>query len=426
MNNGTLDRLKRHAFFGLIAVCFMGGSFVSCDNPTKSLVKGKASYESGEYDKALTFLSKAAEQDSVEAIYLIGTMFEAGLGMEQSLDEAMKWYLKAAEMGYEQAFLKVGDAYFFGLGLGQNYEDAKRWLEKAAETGSAEACYRLGEIYECGRGVEVDYMKARNSFQEALELGDENALEALRRVENEDVASIGAFSVSSTQKVRFSKGNLQYQASTDTWRFATRPWDVLGTNNNIASKNNSNWIDLFMWGTGKEPLRIVESVIDDPDFVDWGTNEISNGGPYHWRTMTKDELTFLISRSTQSGICFAKAEVNGVNGVILLPDDWESETFEFTNPNDGVAGYGSNRIEKSQWEIIESKGAVFLPAAGNKSGKTVDHVGYFGDYWSSTPMDGDANTGNAYYLGFNESVLDYDVYFCDCAFSVRLVTEIEK
>ena len=30
----------------------------------------------------------------------------------------------------------------------------------------------------------------------------------------------GLFSVSATQQVRFSQGNLQYQASTQTWKFA--------------------------------------------------------------------------------------------------------------------------------------------------------------------------------------------------------------
>ena len=41
----------------------------------------------------------------------------------------------------------------------------------------------------------------------------------------------GFFSVSETKKIRFSKGNLQYQASTDTWRFAENQWDFEGLKN---------------------------------------------------------------------------------------------------------------------------------------------------------------------------------------------------
>ena len=39
----------------------------------------------------------------------------------------------------------------------------------------------------------------------------------------------GLFSVSATQQVHFSQGNLQYQASTNTWRFAEHQYDYVGT-----------------------------------------------------------------------------------------------------------------------------------------------------------------------------------------------------
>ena len=46
----------------------------------------------------------------------------------------------------------------------------------------------------------------------------------------------GEFSVSATQKVSFSQGNLQYRASTDTWRFAENQFVCIGENNsNISS-----------------------------------------------------------------------------------------------------------------------------------------------------------------------------------------------
>ena len=53
---------------------------------------------------------------------------------------------------------------------------------------------------------------------------------------------------------------------------------------------------------------------------DWG-NTIGSG----WRTLTSAEWTYLFdSRTTTSGVRYAKATVNGVSGVILLPDDWST------------------------------------------------------------------------------------------------------
>ena len=45
----------------------------------------------------------------------------------------------------------------------------------------------------------------------------------------------GEFSVSATTKVHFSQGNLQYQASTNNWRFAAHQYDTIGgANANIS------------------------------------------------------------------------------------------------------------------------------------------------------------------------------------------------
>lgn len=41
-------------------------------------------------------------------------------------------------------------------------------------------------------------------------------------------AICGQFSVDATRKVCFSKGNLQYQASTNTWRFGVNQYDIVG------------------------------------------------------------------------------------------------------------------------------------------------------------------------------------------------------
>ena len=80
----------------------------------------------------------------------------------------------------------------------------------------------------------------------------------------------GLFSVSADKQVYFSQGNLQYQASTDTWRFAENQYDTIGALNANISSMYDGWIDFFRWGTGNNPTFLSENSEDYSAFVDWG------------------------------------------------------------------------------------------------------------------------------------------------------------
>ena len=122
---------------------------------------------------------------------------------------------------------------------------------------------------------------------------------------------------------------------------------------------------------------------------DWGVyNRISNGGNVAntWRTLTKDEWAFLFNtRYTSSGIRYAKAQVNGMNGIILVPDDWNVTTYSLNNTNESNASYTSNVMSEMVWtNTFECAGAVFLPTAGERYGVSIGDVGSYGKYWSSS------------------------------------------
>ena len=218
----------------------------------------------------------------------------------------------------------------------------------------------------------------------------------------------GVFSVSASDAVYFSQGNLQYQASTNKWQFATNQWDYVGGYNGNIAQTYTGWIDLFGWGTSGynhgavcyQPWSTSTShnsyyaygsntyqLYDQTGQADWGYNAISNGGNQEnsgWRTLTKDEWNYLFNtRSTASGIRYAKAQVNGINGVILLPDDWNADYFTLNSTNTSNSTFSSNLITRSQWAILEQHGAVFLPAAGSRSGTSVYNIGSSGCYWSA-------------------------------------------
>ena len=230
----------------------------------------------------------------------------------------------------------------------------------------------------------------------------------------------GLFSISSSQQVHFAQGNLQYKASTNTWRFATNQYDRVGEDNSNVSSTYSGWIDLFGWGTsgynhGAVAYQPWSTSTNNSDYyaygnyqynlydqtgkADWGYNTISNGGNLEnlWRTLTIEEWQYvLITRTTTSGIRYAKAIVNNISGVILLPDDWSSSTYNLSNTNNDGAGYSSNTLTASQWSILEQAGAVFLPAAYAREGVSISIWDSYATYWSSS-FSGNNGACDAYF-----------------------------
>ena len=250
-------------------------------------------------------------------------------------------------------------------------------------------------------------------------------------------ATSGLFSISATQQVYFSQGNLQYRASTNTWRFAENQWDYVGdasfgtvyengnkSDNTLISATYDGWIDLFGWGTSGydhgalcyQPYSTSSSysdyyvygennynLFDQTGEADWGQNAIANGGntTNTWRTLTQEEWAYVLyTRNSNSGIRFAKAQVNNVNGLVLLPDDWNSDYYTLYSMNTDNAAYSSNVINESDWNTnFESRGAIFLPITGMRKG-TIVGVSE-GLYWSAS-----YNTNkNAYRLFFQDNSL---------------------
>ena len=259
-----------------------------------------------------------------------------------------------------------------------------------------------------------------------------------------DGALPGLFSVSATQQVYFSQGNLQYQASTDTWRFAEHQYDYVGTQTaddygyyggNVSGSDNrsisstyNGWIDLFGWGTGSNPTLSSSYPEDYGTFVDWGCNPISNGGntANRWRTLTRAEWDYLLYTRTDASSKRGTGNINGMGGLIILPDSWKlpsecSFTSGFCSPSgDSYPDWSHNSYTLAQWAQMEAAGAVFLPAAGYRYGTNVYHVGRYGFYWSSTPL----NDGDAYSMSFvSYGLIAMDSNYRGFGLSVRPVLD---
>ena len=222
----------------------------------------------------------------------------------------------------------------------------------------------------------------------------------------------GVFSVSATKKVWFSKGNLQYRKSTNKWSFAENQYDVVETDNSLVNVGdnyeNRDIISHFGWGTSGynhgaiayQPWNTSRThsdyyaygnqlldLSDRTGMADWGYNAITNGGNFtnQWHTLDWVEWYYLFdTRSTNSGIRYAKACVNNVNGMILLPDSWNTSYFSLNSTNKSSVDYNSNIISVSQWATLEQHGAVFLPAVGYRYAFWVRDVKLNCGYWSSS------------------------------------------
>ena len=250
------------------------------------------------------------------------------------------------------------------------------------------------------------------------------------------------FSVSETHKVYFAPGNLQYRASTGTFRFALHQYDYIGAENVNISSTYSGWIDLFGWGTGYNPTFASVDDHDYTSFTDWGVNSIRYGNTVYsahsWRTLTVDELEYLMQRvkSGTTMYLFGMAKVNGVLGLVLLPDDWTFSSELVFIAGTFVAGnyivmkevLETNNYTLEQWQEMEAKGAVFLPAAGDRLNGEVKYVSTTGCYWTSTSGFDTPTNLYAKQLMFSSSATEIRIFptnsVRDEGCSVRLVQDI--
>lgn len=236
----------------------------------------------------------------------------------------------------------------------------------------------------------------------------------------------GVFSISENRKVRFSQGNLQYQASSGTlgtWRFATNQWDYVGANttpgnvseNNVRCSNSSiganysGWIDLFGWGTNGSGTTLPYANdrdnshygVESGGFLgnyDWGKVTISNGGndgaPDLWFTLNTQQWNHLltgrqVNGGTGNGYTYSRVTINGVRGVLLYPDNYYRQS----------AYNGSTNLT----EVPED--CVFLPFAGQRTppytatgATTFSNIRTGANYWTSSCSD-----GNYYFLSSTDS-----------------------
>ena len=226
----------------------------------------------------------------------------------------------------------------------------------------------------------------------------------------------GVFTIGN-KKVRFSKGNLQAvleNGAITKWQFAEHQWDVAKNASDFSG--DTGVIDGFgvsttapknrwgthYWGVWNLPPEVANMDMDaDPDAYDLALRQIADD--YHvgkvtyqwenpdftseygtgWTILSPDDVFELLLEYEESTYPphsgewkwykahFTSAKVEGVDGIVLFPDDFQKPADVDIVPieellTDSVMGAFAytaalNTYSAQKWAVLEEAGAVFLP-----------------------------------------------------------------
>ncbi len=143
----------------------------------------------------------------------------------------------------------------------------------------------------------------------------------------------GAFTINKDgDKIQFAQGNLQYQESTEEYYLADEQWKA-----NMVLEAG----EILLADEAKKE-KIYKNI---------------------WRLLTIEEWHYLLEGRNNAANLRGAATVNGVEGYLLLPDNWTlPQGLSFT-----ANGSTTDNIYTLQkWATMQNAGAVFLPQDGSQ------------------------------------------------------------
>lgn len=231
-------------------------------------------------------------------------------------------------------------------------------------------------------------------------------------------------------------GNYAYLASGDLEKDVNEVWHF--AENQL--QNTENYTNTFSRGSSGYSVS-GEYISDIGDLTnkyanyDWGVyNAIDNGGNSKglWRTPSLSEWQYILRDRPNAANMRCYVTINGIKGMVLLPDDWET-------PNELSHIYNNNQFEittftENEWDIMENLGAIFLKTEtlyyyyGPKGWGGHDGSRTATGYWSSTgyysgSLSGDIRGG--YIMSFTKDNLYYDSTYNSTTIHVRLLQEMK-
>lgn len=228
--------------------------------------------------------------------------------------------------------------------------------------------------------------------------------------ENSNRSYLPCFSVSADKKVVFSTRGNVYEWYSDGSK--NRFWDYqyysLGNSNDLSGDENHDFFKGYRRSFGM-------------------SNTEYHGVIYgrEWRMLTADEWDYLLN--SRGDYFKAPACINTgsttYNGLLILPDGW-------VRP-DGVSYYSTattysgNTYTSSQWNTMQSSGAIFLPAAGSaNSSDEISGWNSVGHYWSSTTGDSPSTHKSLQFFSSGSFTINLPSTSSSEQMTVRLVRDL--
>ena len=145
-----------------------------------------------EYSEAFEWLNYAIDNDSHEASYELGMLYELGItslieyedsdtDLEPVYDLALEWYQISGEKGNHLSMYKCSEFYKKGLGTTRNYKKSFLWLLKVA-CWKEEYRVKMSEYFYRGIGTKKDFYEA---YIWAIMAGQYCPFEKIKKLEDE-------------------------------------------------------------------------------------------------------------------------------------------------------------------------------------------------------------------------------------------------
>ena len=228
----------------------------------------------------------------------------------------------------------------------------------------------------------------------------------------------GAFSISDSVQIYFSRGNLKYNDSlsgntgwTNGWGFERNQYTAtphVQGNGNKENVHRTGYMPMH-FKSGWTTPALHNDGADNSNLTD--IPALAFGANSKWRLLTQTEWAYLMAHANPTFVTIA-----GKSGLMLFPD-----LFQWPVPDDGTITQ-DNDYTADEWSQLEDAGCVFLISAGfgdKQSGSQNNpNTGY---YWSSTPYNNDTDV---YYLEFTPSTNAINAAAhkeAECGLCVRLV-----
>lgn len=122
------------------------------------------------YQLALEWYKKSAEQEYVSAYANLGRLYRMGEGVEKDLEESLKYYVLGANENDPNCTFELGRCYFNGYGVEKNIAKAFSYFKTAASYDEPLAKYELFICYYKGLGTEKNEKAALKVLKEAVKL----------------------------------------------------------------------------------------------------------------------------------------------------------------------------------------------------------------------------------------------------------------